>query len=93
MLGMIPDFCLAMCGERQISFQGIQAPGDDEFVYQSTSDYLNAVERENVIEKEVTTTSGSNYQTPAQNEPLTLEPKVDGKDAVTCSVIDIVTKS
>ena len=47
MLGMIPDFCLAMCGERQISFQGIQAPGDDEFVYQSTSDYLNAVEREN----------------------------------------------
>ena len=53
----------------------------------------NAVERENVIEKDVTTASGSNYQTPAENGTLTLEPKVDGKDAVTCSVIDIVTKS
>ena len=45
-LGLVPDFCFAVCGERHISFQGRQKPGNDEFVYKSTKDYEDAIVQE-----------------------------------------------
>jgi len=45
-LGLVPDLCFAICGERHISFQGVQKPGDDEFVYKSTKDYEYAIIQE-----------------------------------------------
>lgn len=38
-----PSFCFGFCGDNRISFQGNQAPGDDEFVYALTSDYEKSV--------------------------------------------------
>lgn len=43
---LLPRVCLAVCGEPHISFQGIQAPGDDEFIYMSTADYEKAIVEE-----------------------------------------------
>ena len=47
----------------------------------------NAVERDDVIEKDVKSTSGSNYQTPSKGGTL----KLGGDEE--CLVVDIVTKS